>query len=253
MFIIDDRPEHWAPPHADGHRTGAFYDLVLNSPGYARVMRLVSPDEELEVACERLTHGSLTHISAEDNGYLPPGERKRHPPKVKHTVPRDSKQPSGTWRISIVARAITPHPNGQECGEHFTRIDPVAAARVQPGGDLYWEYVPQHLLDSGAARRARGAYVMRGGMAWHCMIHPSCNPYHHTTPTLRPMPCHAHAHRWRRGQRTERWRRCHIHRRRHGERRWGRRRCQSAGQARLHRWCIFELEAWLEPRCALHV
>ena len=117
MFIVDDQGWQHAPPHADGHRTGGFYDLSLCSPGYAREMQLLAPDAEPDwskvresqvLARKRLAHASLTVISAEDNGYSD-ADGAKHPPLVKHGVPPDETQPVGAWRICVVARAITPH------------------------------------------------------------------------------------------------------------------------------------------------
>lgn len=162
MFIIDDEGWHNAPPHADGHRTGGFYDLSLSSPGYAREMQLLAPEAEPDwskvresqvLARKALAHGSLAVLSPGDNGYTD-AEGVRHLPKVKHGVPPDRAQPADAWRISIVARAITPHPKGEMSGEHFRPIDHVAAARVQPNGDLWHPYTPKHKRAADAAAAA---------------------------------------------------------------------------------------------------
>ena len=159
MLIIDDKGWHHAPPHADGHRTGGFYDLSLSSPGYARELQLLAPDSEPDwgkvsesqvLGRKVLAHSSLAVISPEDNGYTD-AEGVQHPPKVKHGVPPDEAQPADAWRISAVARAITPHPNGQMSGEHFRPIDAAAAARVQPGGDLWNPYIPSFATETHVA------------------------------------------------------------------------------------------------------
>jgi len=167
MFIIDDEGWQHAPPHADGHRTGGFYDLSLSSPGYARELQLLAPDAEPDwskvgdsqvLARKALAHASLAVLSPGDNGYTD-AEGVLHPPKVKHGVPPDRAQPADAWRIGIVGRAITPHPKGKMSGEHFRPIDHVAAARVQLGGDLWNPYTPKHKRAADAAAALQRAGV----------------------------------------------------------------------------------------------
>ena len=140
LIIINEqsgngKDAHQAPPHADKHRTGRFFDISL---GYAREFQLLTKDDNQVVASQRLESGSLAAISVEDNGHGPRCEDG----KYLHSVPPDFHQPADQPRFSIVFRAITDHPDGKRTGEHFADLNPAAAARVQPGGDLWDEYVP---------------------------------------------------------------------------------------------------------------
>ena len=75
----------------------------------------------------------------------------------KHAVPFDPPQPADPPRFSIVFRAISDHPKGEQAGEHLALVDAEAAARVQPGGDLWNEYTP--LLRRAPSVRALSARV----------------------------------------------------------------------------------------------
>jgi len=139
---------HCAPLHMDKHRNGFFFDLSL---GYAREMVLTSTDAAHKVDGEetiytesksakvanyvvgrqRLASASLAYISQPDNKVY------------KHGVRAEPEQPLNEPRFSIVARVKTRHPGGRMQGEHFAPVDPVAAARVLPGGDLWKEFVPR--------------------------------------------------------------------------------------------------------------
>ena len=127
LIICNDKgDEHEAPAHSDKHRSSRFFDISL---GYAREMQL-QDESKCVLARQRLASGSLLAISAEDNM------------QYKHAVPFDRTQPADQPRFSIVFRAITDHPKGEQAGEHLALVDAEAAARVQPGGDLWNEYIP---------------------------------------------------------------------------------------------------------------
>ena len=131
---------HCAPPHADKIQKGFFVDLSL---GYARTMKLIDAQSEKEVASQALGSGSLAYITTDDNGRLVQGsERGMKGTRYKHKVPVDPHQPRDQPRFSIVFRPITDHPNRAKCGEHLANVDEFKATRVQPGGDLWREYVP---------------------------------------------------------------------------------------------------------------
>lgn len=140
-----DKNAHCAPPHSDKIQKGFFVDISL---GYSRAFQLIDATSGKMAASQKLQSGSLAYISAIDNGKLvqgqkrAKGEAKVQGTRYTHAVPVDADQPRDEPRFSIVFRPITDHPKGSKCGEHFARVDKVAAARVQPGGDLWREYVP---------------------------------------------------------------------------------------------------------------
>jgi hypothetical protein len=125
---------HHAPAHADSIKTGRFFDISL---GYEREFQLLTTEQTI-VASTRLASGSLAYISETDNGHGPRNEDARY----FHAVPIDVNQPLEQPRFSIVARAIVPRSDGKDTSEHFRPVNPEAAARVQPGGDLWQEYTP---------------------------------------------------------------------------------------------------------------
>ncbi len=145
MIIINEQSDRNSRAHRDTHRTGRFFDISL---GYERELQLLSEDDRIK-ARQRLASGSLAAITDEDNR------------TYKHAVPPDEQQPTEQPRFSIVLRTITPHPQGQASGEHFKKIDPVAAARVQPGGDLFVEYEP--LFSQPPAARAGATTPVNAG------------------------------------------------------------------------------------------
>ena len=136
---------HGSPSHADKIQNGFFVDISL---GYARAFQLLDANTKKVVASQRLASGSLTYISAEDNGRLEQGSKpvkgvsKVVGTRYKHCVNVDPDQPPDQPRFPIVFRAITDHPKGQKCGEHLARVNETKAARVRPGGDLWREYIP---------------------------------------------------------------------------------------------------------------
>eukprot|EP00966_Prymnesium_polylepis_P094799 2195130-Prymnesium_polylepis.1 len=153
---------HHAPLHSDKHRKGYFFDLSL---GYEREMLLTSTDERHPgkisneiipskksgfaeknyiVAAQCLASASLAYISKPDNE------------AYKHMVSVEPKQPPDQPRFSVVARSKSKRLDGRRQSEHFARIDPVAAARVRPGGNLFKPYAPLHRLlpEERAARLA---------------------------------------------------------------------------------------------------
>ena len=136
---------HCAPPHADKIQKGFFVDLSL---GYPRVMKLLDAQSKEEAASQALASGSLAYITADDNGRLvqgctpAKGESKVQGTCYLHTVPVDAGQPRDQPRFSLVFRPITDHPKGKKCGEHLAKVDEAMARRVQPGGDLWREYIP---------------------------------------------------------------------------------------------------------------
>jgi len=93
------------------------------------------------VACQRLASGSLAYVSAEDNGHGHEHSGKKVG-NYSHAVPPDFSQPKDEPRFSIVFRAITEHPTGNQAAEHFAQVDRTAAARLRPGGDLWNPYFP---------------------------------------------------------------------------------------------------------------
>eukprot|EP00966_Prymnesium_polylepis_P324830 7380836-Prymnesium_polylepis.1 len=153
MIIVNEQSgstsgtAHEAPPHADKIKTGRFFDVSL---GYAREFQLISEDGT--VVSQRLASGSLAYISETDNGHGPKNEDARY----KHAVPIDPHQPRDQPRFSIVARAIVPRSDGRDTDEHFRPVDDAAAARVQPGGDLWKEYVPLCRRSDGDAMEVEG-------------------------------------------------------------------------------------------------
>ena len=117
-------------------------------------------DAQSVVASQKLASGSLTYITAADNGRLVQGcKRTEGEPKVRgtrylHAVPVDAHQPRDQPRFSLVFRPITNHPKRGKCGEHLAKVDEEKAARVRPGGDLWHEYVPLCRGGRGAAPAA---------------------------------------------------------------------------------------------------
>ena len=169
MLIIDDQGWHHAPPHADGHRTGGFFDISL---GYSRDVQLLKPDTPAEwdkvtashvLASQGTANGSLLRVTPHDNGFRGEDGTTRLP-KAKHGVPPDTEQDRqlarvldslsqlsdddlkarllALTRISIVGRAITSRSDGLQKGEHFKPIDDKAAARVREGGAKWKPYKP---------------------------------------------------------------------------------------------------------------
>ena len=169
MLIIDDQGWHHAPPHADGHRTGGFFDISL---GYSRDVQLLKPDTPAEwdkvtashvLASQGTANGSLLRVTPHDNGFRGEDGTTRLP-KAKHGVPPDTEQDRqlarvldslsqlsdddlkarllALTRISIVGRAITSRSDGLQKGEHFRPIDDKAAARVREGGAKWKPYKP---------------------------------------------------------------------------------------------------------------
>ena len=132
---------HCAPAHADKIQKGFFVDLSL---GYEREMQLLDVNTKKVVATQLLASGSLAHITAQDNGRLGQGNGPwgLRGTRYMHAVPVDPDQPDDQPRFSIVFRPITDHPKGDKNGEHLALVDEAQAARLQPGGDLWREYVP---------------------------------------------------------------------------------------------------------------
>jgi hypothetical protein len=120
ILIVNECGDHGVPPHSDKHKDGQFFDISL---GDTMTMVLRNKCDATVYKELKLTNNSLLAIGKQDNQLL------------THEIAKD---PNVQCRYSVVFRRIL--DTGAKNAERFMPVDPAAAARVQPGGDLFVLY-----------------------------------------------------------------------------------------------------------------